>query len=308
MTDTGLAKHEFILFVKFTRFTGESLRTIYMNSKSFTIPGSSGKPLSIDLTLPATEGAFPLAIFVHGFKGFKDWGAHHLTSKYFASKNVAFLRFNFSHSGISTASSDQFDDLTSFGLNTFSKELFDLDQIITFAISGEAFPIPEKLFLIGHSRGGGISIIQTAEDKRIDKLVTWASLSNFRNLWPKEQEDKWLEDGVIYIHNSRTGQQMPLNAILLEDLNHHSERLDILNAARNISIPWLIIHGAADSSVPVSEAHELSRQQKSSKLLQIDATDHTFGAVHPWTKDEMPEKLLEACEATLNFFLAGSTD
>lgn len=272
-----------------------------MALKTFTIPGSDGKPIAAELNLPANEENFPLIIFVHGFKGFKDWGAHHLAAAYFASRGFAFLRFNFSHSGIGPQSVDQFDDLNSFALNTFTRELFDLDQVITFALSGTAFPLPQKIYLIGHSRGGGISIIQTAEDQRVDKLVTWAALSNFRNLWPAELESQWHQDGVIYIPNSRTGQQMPLNVDLLLDLNHHSERLDILNASRNMNQPWLIIHGESDTSVPPDEARELQRQQSESELLLIKNADHTFGARHPWSHPQLPPLLEEVCKATAAF-------
>ncbi len=272
-----------------------------MSNQNFTIAGSSAKPISIDL-FSAGTGIFPLAIFVHGFKGFKDWGAHNLVAQYFAEREIDFLKFNFSHSGISLAGKDTFDDLNSFSLNTFSKELFDLNEVITFAKSGKEFPAPRKIFLIGHSRGGGISIIQAAEDKRIDKLVTWAALSNFRSLWPGEQEGTWRKEGVIYTHNSRTNQQMPLNVELLKDLDHNQERLDILNSAGNVAQPWLIIHGTNDTSVSPAQAQELNRQQASSNILLIPGADHTFGAKHPWEIKDIPEGLKAACDATIGFF------
>jgi dipeptidyl aminopeptidase/acylaminoacyl peptidase len=37
----------------------------------------SGRMLSFDLTLPnhpAPAGGYPVLVFAHGFKGFKDWG------------------------------------------------------------------------------------------------------------------------------------------------------------------------------------------------------------------------------------------
>ena len=36
-----------------------------------------------------------------------------------------------------------------------------------------------RINLFGHSRGGGISILKANEDSRINKVVSWASPSNF---------------------------------------------------------------------------------------------------------------------------------
>ncbi|WP_374166879.1 alpha/beta hydrolase family protein [Arcticibacter sp. MXS-1] len=272
-----------------------------MTISHFSIKGASDKVINGDVFTAEAASNAPLIVFVHGFKGFKDWGTHHLTASFFAGLGFRFLKFNFSHAGLSSKSNDVFDDLNSFSANTFSKELFDLDQVITFAMSGKEFPAPEKLFLIGHSLGGGISIIQTAEDKRIDKLVTWASVGNFRSLWSNEQEEAWRRNGVMYVENSRTGQQMPVDIGLLNDLNQNSERLDVLNAARMIDKPWLIIHGEADAVVPAEQAHELNRQQETSKLLLVTGADHVFGGRHPWAEDELPVQLRQVCEATAAF-------
>ena len=218
-------------------------------TSSFTIPGSSDKPISLDLT--SENEKHPMVIFAHGFKGFKDWGTHSLTAKYFAGHGLQYLKFNFSHNGISPHQTDTFDDLEGFSNNNFSKELFDLDEVITFALSGESFKAPPQLFVVGHSMGAAISIIQTSEDKRISKLACWASISSFRNLWKPEQEKQWLQEGVLHFTNTRTKQNMPINVQLLEDLEHNSERIDILAAARKLDQTWLIINGADDRSVTV---------------------------------------------------------
>lgn len=268
----------------------------------YTISGASNKQISIDLISSDNEQIKPLVIFVHGFKGFKDWGTHNLVGKYFAEHGFNFLKFNFSHNGIGQKQGDLFDDLDGFSNNTFSKELFDLNQVITFALSGEGFKKPSDIFIIGHSLGGGIGIIQASEDKAIKKLATWASVSSLRNLWSPDQEEEWRKNGVLYFLNSRTNQQMPISSGLLEDFNEHTERLDILSAARNISQPWLIIHGENDKGVDPKHAYELHNQQITSQLLIIPAADHVFGATHPWDTDSLPMALKHACNATIAHF------
>lgn len=264
------------------------------------IPGFERKPILIDYIISESTNA-PLVIFVHGFKGFKDWGTHHLVAEYFANNGVSFLKFNFSHNGMTKDDIDVFDDLETFARNTFSKELNDLDEVITYAKSGKDFPSPPKIILIGHSLGGGISILQTNVDKRVDKLVTWASISNFRGLWNVDYESYWRKEGVIYMSNSRTNQQMPLYLDVLTDLEENAEKLDLLTAAQSLKQPWLIIHGDQDNVVDIEQAQLLKRQHPTSYLMVLENADHVFNARHPWTDEFLPEALKQACDSTLSF-------
>jgi len=264
------------------------------------ILGSERKPVLIDYILSDRIDA-PMVIFVHGFKGFKDWGTHSVVAQYFADNGCSFLKFNFSHNGMSKDGIDVFDDLETFALNTFSKELNDLNEVITYVKSGEAFPPPSKIILVGHSLGGGISILQANTDVRVDKLVTWASISNFRGLWNVDYESYWRKEGVIYMSNSRTNQQMPLYLDVLTDLERNAKKLDILEAAQSLKQPWLIIHGDADSTVTVEQAQLLKRQHPTSYLMVLENADHVFNAQHPWTEDFLPEALKQACDSTISF-------
>ena len=147
----------------------------HFSKETFQIIGSNNKPIVGDITY---ANAYPdyLVIFVHGFKGFKDWGAHHLIAEAFANAGIYFLKFNFSHSGVKADDLSDINDLQSFSENTPSKELFDLDKIITYA--KEKFP-HLQIVLLGHSRGGALSILQATKDNRVVKLITWASIGNF---------------------------------------------------------------------------------------------------------------------------------
>ena len=268
----------------------------------FTIPGAKGRNMLMDLTYNDNNPKAPLVIFAHGFKGFKDWGTHNMVANLFAENGFRYLKFNFSHNGTTVDKPIDFADLIAFSENTFSIELDDLNAVIDFACNRAAIPAADGIFLIGHSMGGGISIIKTARDKRINKLVTMASISSFRNLWPKQAEAQWKIQGIMYIHNARTGQQMPLKSGLLNDLEAHPSSLNIIDKAAAITQPWLIIHGGADTSVPVSHAKELKAAQPNAELLIIPKADHTFGSSHPFGKDTLPAPLLEFCMKTMGFF------
>jgi pimeloyl-ACP methyl ester carboxylesterase len=268
----------------------------------FTLSGAKGRAMLTDLTYDTRFKDAPLVIFAHGFKGFKDWGSHNLLANYFVENGFRFLKFNFSHNGTTTDSPTDFADLIAFSDNTFSIELDDLNTVIDFACNGTAVPRANGVYLIGHSMGGGISIIKTAEDKRVKKLVSMAAISSFYNLWPKKAEEQWRLQGILYMHNSRTNQQMPLKATLLDDLEKNPVRLDILVKAATITQPWLIVHGDKDPTVPLSHAEQLRAAQPNAGFLIIEDGDHTFGATHPYVEDTLPQKLLQFCDAAINFF------
>ena len=267
----------------------------------FNIPGAKGRGMLMDLTFDDTLKKAPLVIFAHGFKGFKDWGSHNLVANRFAENGFRFLKFNFSHNGTTVANPNELVDLIAFADNTFTMELYDLNTVIDFACSGSAMPAEPWVYLIGHSMGGGLSIIKTTEDTRIKKLISMAAISNFHNLWPKDIEQQWRLQGITYILNKRTGQELPLKRTLLEDLDQHPARLDIPAKAKQIKQPWLIVHGDADPTVPLSSAEALSAAQPAAEFSVIAGADHTFGSSQPWLGAVLPLPLLEFCEQSILF-------
>lgn len=256
----------------------------------------------MDLTFDDALKNAPMVIFAHGFKGFKDWGSHNLVAQYFAENGFKFLKFNFSHNGTTIDKPTEFANPIAFSDNTFSIELQDLESVIAFVAGGSAMPAVPWVYLIGHSMGGGICIIKTAEDPRIKKLVTMASLSNFRNLWPKEIEPQWRLMGIEYFLNKRTGEKLPLKVSALDDLDKYPARLDILAKAAEIKQPWLIVHGDADPTVPLIHAKELKAANPKAELLIIPGADHTFGSFQPYTESTLPLLLLEFCRQAIVFF------
>lgn len=268
----------------------------------FSLTGSANKIIQGDITYDDTNPTLPLVIFVHGFKGFKDWGAHNLVARYFAQNGFRYLKFNFSHNGVTEEQPGEVTDLETFARNTISKELYDLGQVISFACDKENFNAINNVYLIGHSRGGALSIIRASHDSHVDKLVTWGSIADFNSLWKPKQVDEWRKKGVIHVENARTKEQMPINATLLEDLEQNAELYDVEAAAKKLNIPWLIIHGDSDVNVDVSVAKKLNEIQLNARLLTLEGADHVFGAKHPFTENTLPKDLLAACEATIAFF------
>jgi pimeloyl-ACP methyl ester carboxylesterase len=219
---------------------------------------------------------------VHGFKGFKDWGMFPPLAQRLALSGFTAVTPNLSGSGVDDAG--DFTLPEQFGHNTFSAELRDVGTLIDALMDGRlGVPAPTSLALVGHSRGGGVAILQAANDPRVRALVTWAAIAGVER-WPLHQRTAWRAAGRTEVRNARTGQVLPLYPDVLDDIEQNAAALDIEAAAQRIAIPWLVIHGTNDESVGFSEAEMLkgASSRNSTRLMPVEGGSHTFGAAHPW--------------------------
>jgi uncharacterized protein len=262
-----------------------------------SIPGTLGQIL-IDVRAGGREAPRPAVVVLHGFKGFKDWGMFPPLAERLARAGFTAASFNFSGSGVDDAGDFSLPDR--FAHNTYSAELQDLGGVLDALGSGElGLPAPTALGLVGHSRGGGVAILQAARDPRVDALVTWSAISRV-DRWPADSRTDWRVTGHTEIKNARTGQVLPLYTDVLDDIEQNGDHLDIEEAAAGVRIPWLIVHGTQDESVPFSEAKLLKTSAPSTaRLLPIERGGHTFGATHPW-RAATPE-LESVFDATLSW-------
>lgn len=281
--------------------------------KNNTIEGAAGRPILLDI-LYKTENPAPVVIYAHGFNGFKDWGQFDLIGKQFVAAGFCFIKFNFSHGGTSPEHPEEFVDLEAYGHNNYSKELHDLQAVINWVLDKgnphQQAIDPSKIYLLGHSRGGGVVLLKAAEESRVKAVTTWASVSQSKTpwgSWPPERLDKWKKSGVEYYTNSRTKQQLPLYYQLYEDYQVNRERLDIIGAVRRLTIPLLICHGTNDEAVPVSNAYDLKEAAQNAELFLVP-TDHVFGRKHPWTAAQLPEAAQAVVDKTIAFFQSVAGD
>jgi pimeloyl-ACP methyl ester carboxylesterase len=264
----------------------------------FILTGSREKIILGDNTYDDSNTKQEVILFIHGFKGFKDWGAHNLVAEFFASRGYRFLKFNLSHSGVIAENPLDVNDMDSFAANTISKELADVNTVINYIAHTYA---GAKITLIGHSRGGGLAILKGESDPRISRVVTLSAIADFSSLWKEEQEEEWEKTGRIYVENARTKEKMPLSSELLMDYKTHKNEFDILDAASRLELPWLILHGDDDVNVPFSIAQQLAQAQPNAILKRIAGANHVYGASHPYTEKVMPRHLQEVCDKTLQF-------
>ncbi len=277
-----------------------------IKEQNIRITGKHNKPVLTDLAYIDDAIKKPIVIFCHGYKGFKDWGAWDIMGEKFAEEGFFFLKFNFSHNGTTPENLTEFLDIEAFGDNNYIKELDDLQTVIDWLFTSNSVHSAQldtsNITLIGHSRGGGISIIKASEEPRINKLVTLSSVSDFASRFPSgEALEAWRDKGVSYIVNTRTKQQLPHHFQFYRSFKDNEDRLTISKATKDLQIPHLIVHGSNDTSVPLSESGKLFKWSPNPELLLVEGADHVYDVSHPWKSRSLPEDFQYVLEGTIKF-------
>ena len=273
----------------------------------FSLTASDGEKIFGDIRVPSEGSSLPVLVIAHGFKGFKDWGFFPNVASAFAERGWYVVQFNFSHNGVE-GHSEEFTQLDRFAANTFTREVRELREVIDQVFAGN-LPFAERsqssrLATLGHSRGGGIVLLEGSEDSRVKAIATWASVSTFHR-YTDSQRKRWISEGFLEVPNTRTGQIMRLNVSLLHDFEKHPENLNITTSVASLGRPLLIVHGEVDLSVTIDNAEVLAAaaDPELTTFLRVPKTGHTFGAAHPFERET--EALRTIVEETDRFLKEG---
>ncbi len=266
-----------------------------MKRSNVLFEGANNKQSLLDIEIPSIWNE-KIIIFSHGFMGFKDWGAWNLVQSFFVESGFGFVKYNCSHNGGTTDNPIDFPDPESFSSNTYMKELTDNERVINLIKS--IIGAERKIYLIGHSRGGGIVLLQSLRAD-IQGIAAWASISDIEKRFNNIEE--WKQKGVRFQKNGRTKQELPMKFEIYEDFIANKDRLNIENYCNSSSTPTIVIHGSDDTSVLPSESIQIGQWLNTEPIL-IEKAQHTFNSSHPWESKELPPALKQACEATLEFF------
>jgi predicted esterase len=266
----------------------------------FTIKVNEDRSIRGDFFHSANEPQ-GILIICHGFKGFKDWGFFPYTAEQLA-KNIHVITFNFSHNGVGEDTL-QFTELEKFAINTCSRELEDL-QILIQHVKENKLPIPQRiasspLFLLGHSKGAGVSLIYAMDyPEQIDGVISWNGITNV-DLFSREMKVDMVQQGRTFIPNARTKQEMPLDREILTDIEENHERFNILERSKSAEVPIILIQGTEDAEKLRHGSATLVENNPAIQWIQISNGNHTFNAVHPFQGETIPLK--EAITETSNF-------
>jgi len=273
-----------------------------MMLEAFSLPLGEGLTLRGNWHADETKGPKqPILLFCHGFKGFKDWGSFPYAADALARRGIVTVRFNFSCNGVGE-SLDQFDELEKFGRNTYARELADLTALWDAIRTGE-LPLPDfadkqKLFVLGHSKGGADAILFGAGHPDVKGIVTWNGVGDV-NLFDEKLRAQIEREGVGYVLNARTGQQMPITRAVIEDVDNNREAYDLEKKVASMKQRLCIIQGRNDAARLVKAAERLKQADEDAELHWIEGADHTFNTRHPFA--QTTPQLEEAIRLTAGF-------
>jgi hypothetical protein len=270
-----------------------------------------------------------ILIICHGFKGFKDWGMFPYAARKIAQE-VDVVTFNFSYNGVGE-NLTEFTELEKFAHNTYTRELEDINSVVTLFSNHEdvkntlldqqsagrgepvVFHSCEKsglhapvagssslpLFLLGHSRGGGVSIIYALDHgTEIAGVTSWNGITNV-DLFSPEIKEEMRTKGRSSVQNARTRQELPLDVEILHDIERNKERFDIYSRIRDIQVPLVLIQGTKDALHLREGSERLVKLNQAVNWVQIEEGNHTFNTVHPFKGTTVP--LEKAINETLAF-------
>lgn len=208
----------------------------------------------LDYTLhEAEKETNQLLVIGHGVTGNKDRPLIVALANAVAEKGIHALRFSFSGNGTSEG---KFTDCC------ISKEIEDLGCILD-ALNGF------EISYAGHSMGGAVGVLKTANDPRIKRLISLAGMVHTQAFAEREFGNENPDEGVMW-----ENQECPLSSIYMNDM---AEINTVTPQASQVQVPWLLIHGVEDDVVPLKDSQDvLSHASNPVELFKIEGADHVF--------------------------------
>ena len=146
-------------------------------------------------------------------------------------------------------------------------------------LSGGAYPAvdPRRLVAVGHSLGGWAALLAAARDPRLRAVAVCAAAVDIGALdvSPAEIEREFTRFLAVTPAEFRRQRE------------EAAARLDPLAAAAAIAPrPLLVVHGTADSWVPVAQARQLAgRARQPFRYEEIDGAGHDFAWERAYLRD-----------------------
>lgn len=144
-----------------------------------------------------------------------------------------------------------------------------------------------QIYLLSHSLGSVPTIFaaRNLSDQTIAGLILLAPIKTLK-VFPDEMLKKWEENGVYFMRNNRTGQDLPQGSEFLSEIMRHDAEWNIEPAVRDVKSRFLLIHGEEDKDVLPEHSKAIYGWVRDSgnkvELYIIPNAGHTFNTKHPF--------------------------
>jgi pimeloyl-ACP methyl ester carboxylesterase len=218
-------------------------------------------------TAQSMSQAPPLVIIGHGVTSHHDRPYLVALGEACADAGLASLRLSFAGNG---ESEGRFEECT------LSKEVSDLGAVLD-ACDGW------RPAYVGHSMGAAVGALRAAQDRRLAALVSLAGMTHVQT---------FMETHFGQLTPGRDVMLEREHALLSQAFLDDARQIgDVLDAARRVEAPWLLVHGTDDELVPFRDSEDLRRAAgPQASLHALPGADHVFAgqvdalceAVVPW--------------------------
>lgn len=204
----------------------------------------------------------PIVILCHGFSSNKNNSTHTRLAPLLAAQGIASFRFDFFGHG---ESEGKFEDIT------LSEAIDDLEHaLVTVKAKGYS-----RIGLLGSSFGGMAALLFAARHPELIAVVLKCPVSDYLGKIiaqkSKYEISEWKTRGFIpYFRH--IGEALRLNYAFFEDTEKH----DGYAAAPKLTMPVFIVHGDADTTVPLAQSEKTASLIPHGELVIIPGADHRF--------------------------------
>ena len=263
--------------------------------------------LTFDIRLNDNPNPMPLICFFHGYKSYRNWGFIPYICEQLAENGFIALNLDFSKNGIIDELNYKFNpDI--FANNTVSQEIEDANHLIDILTNNSNAGLQnfisnywnKEIYLIGHSRGGAISLFAAENNDNIKKIALWSTVSHLIRYTDRYRENLQ-KLGKIEFFDSLAKQKLYTKYSYIEDLEQNREKFDMLKVISKLKQPILILYGENDLVAPARESCELMENAASSenvRILKIPKANHIYNVNHPF----------KGASSELNFVLNNTID
>jgi len=207
----------------------------------------------LDYTFHPGASDAHIVVLGHGVTGNKDRPHLIALAKGLVAAGIPALRLSFAGNGDSEG---RFEDAT------ISKEVEDLGAVLS-ALEDRT------VCFAGHSMGGAVGVLRASRDPRICYLISLAGMVDTRGFAHREFADVTPDQGCMW-----DDPTCPLSRVYIDDMNQIDT---VVDKASQITVPWLLVHGAEDDVVPTRDSHDIfARANEPKQLIEIPGADHVF--------------------------------
>ena len=156
---------------------------------------------------------------------------------------------------------------------TTTQYLEDIKNVLNYMTSDKSY---KQIILVGHSRGGQVSILYAAKDPRISLVIGIMPSSN--RTMTEERLESWEKKGIRASH-----RDLPEDGVKQKEFvvpfSHadDAKRYDVTAEVRKIKVPIVLIAGELDSVCSQRDVKEIfNNANEPKKFIMINNIGHDY--------------------------------